>query len=178
MDLFDWILVLAMIRNLRAMEEHMSYDEYSLAFDGEMLKRGFWLQAWTIGYNGQQYIYLDHTGDDTLSNAPSPLNGLSQHLDSSKHAPDNCLSTRLRALDIDPRACHFRMLALGPIFEEQLTFHKHEPLRDQMDRLKYELAAFLIWRGFEVIGNCRKGASVSQSLLDEVKSKVMAFVAG
>ncbi len=154
----------------------MSIDEYSLSFDGGLLSRGFWLQVWAIGYNGQQYIYLDHTGDNTWANAPSPLIGLSQHLDSSKHAPDNSLSTRLRKIDIDPQACHFRMLALGPLFEEQLTFHKHEPLRNQISTLEYEVAAYLKWQGFQVIGNCQKGGSVTQSLLDEAKSKVNKFL--
>jgi len=155
----------------------MSMDEYALSFDGEMLKRGFWLQVWTIGYSDHNYIYLNQTSDRIYANAPSAINGLSQHFDSSKHAPDNSLASCLNALDIDPRTCYFRMLALGPLFEEQLTLHKHEPLRDQMDSLACEIAAYLKWRGFEVLGIFQKGATVSQALLDEVKSKVIKFLA-
>ena len=154
----------------------MSIDEYSLSFDGKMLKRGFWLQVWAIAYNGQQYLYLDHTGDNTWANAPSPLSGFSQHFESSKLVPDNSLSKRLDKIDIQPQACYYRMIALGPIFEEQLTIHKHEPLRAQVETLASEVAAYLKWRGFEVLGSYQMGASVREQLLDEIKSKVMAFV--
>ena len=154
----------------------MSIDEFSLAFDGELLKRGFWLQVWSIGYNERQYIYIDQTGDSTWANAPSPLSGLGLHFDSSKKAPSHRLLNFLQELEIVPQACHFRMLALGPIFEEQLTLHKHEPLRDQLAMLAFEVAAYLKWRGYAVLGRYQKGVSVSQPLLDEIKSKVMAFV--
>jgi hypothetical protein len=163
-------------RILRTMEENMSIDEYSLAFDGEMLIRGFWLQVWAVGYNGQQYVYIDHTADNVWANAPSPVSGLSLHFDPSRHAPENSLTSCLQMADISPQACHFRMMALGPVFKEQLTIHKHEPLRSQLETLAYELAAYLQWRGFEVLGNYQKGDSVAEPLLDEIKSKVMAFI--
>jgi len=154
----------------------MSIDEYSLSFDGGMLRRGFWLNVWAIGYNGQQYIYIDQTGDRIYANAPSPVSGLSRHFDSSKHAPENSLASCLHAANINPQGCIFRMLALGPIFKEQLTIHKHEPLRAQMETLKYELATYLKWRGFELIGQCQKVAPVSQDLIDAAKSKVNKFL--
>lgn len=154
----------------------MSIDEYALAFDGELLNRGFWLQVWVIEYNGQQHIYIEHTGDNTWANAPSPIYGLSQNFDTSKHAPENSLASRLQAVEINPQACQIRMIALGPIFEEQLTIHKHEPFRAQLETLAYEVAAYLKWRGFEVLGNYHKGASVKEQLLGEIKTKVMAFV--
>jgi hypothetical protein len=154
----------------------MSVEEYSLAFDGNLLKRGFWLHVWAIGYNGQQYIYLNQTGDGSWANAPSPINDLSQHFDTSKHAPKNSLASCLHAAEINPQACHFRMIALGPIFEEQVTIHKHEPFHAQLETLASEVAAYLKWRGFEVLGNYQMGASVREQLLDEIKSMVMAFV--
>jgi len=161
---------------LRTMEENMSIEEYSLSFDGEMLKRGFWLQVWAIHFNGQQYIYINQSGDGSWPNAPSPISGLSQHFDTSKHAPKNSLASCLHSAEINPQGSYFRMIALGPIFEEQVTIHKHEPLREQMDTLAFEIAAYLIWRGFEVLGQYQKCASVREVLFEAIKSKVIAWL--
>jgi hypothetical protein len=154
----------------------MSINSCTLDFDGEILKRGFWLYLWVVVFNGQKYIYVGRTGDESLANAASPFSGLSQHLDLRRDAQGNDLARCLREVDLDPRACHFRMRAFGPIFEEQETLDKHEPYRDQMTMLEYEIASYLKWRGFEVLGQHQKGTSIKQSLLNEIKARVIEFV--
>ena len=91
----------------------MSINSYTVAFDGEILKRGFWLYLWIVIFNGQKYIYVGRTGDGSLANAASPFSGVSQQLDLRRDAQGNDLARCLRELDLDPRACHFRMHAFG-----------------------------------------------------------------
>jgi hypothetical protein len=154
----------------------MSIHSYIMTFDGEMLKRGFWLYVWIVLFNGQQYIYVGRTGNSSSVGAASPFNRVSQHLDFRKNAKGSTLARRLREIGVDPEASNFRMIALGPIFQEQESFEKHKQYRDQMARLEYEIASYLTWRGYEVIGEHQKGSSVEQSLLNEVRSNVVDFI--
>ena len=154
----------------------MSINSYTIAFDGELLTRGFWLYAWEILFNGEKYIYLGRTGNSSSANAASPFNRVSQHLDFQETAKGNTLARRLREVDIDPNASNFRMIALEPIFQEQKSVDTHNRYRDQMATLEYEISSYLKWQGFEVIGKYQKGSAIDQTLLNELKSKVVEFV--
>jgi len=75
-----------------------------------------------------------------------------------------------------PDKSNFRMIALGPIFQEQKSFEKHKQYRAQMARLEYGIASYLTWCGYEVIGEHQKGSCVEQSLLNEVRSTVVDLI--
>jgi len=147
-----------------------------MAFDGELLKRGFWLYVWKILFNGEIFIYVGRTGNSSSTNAASPFNRVSQHLDFRETARGNTLARRLKEVDIDPGSSNFSMIALGPIFQEQKSVDTHNRYRDQMATLEYEIAYYLKWQGFEVLGKYQKGSAIDQTLLDELKSKVVDFV--
>ena len=147
-----------------------------MAFDGELLKRGFWLYVWKILFNGEIFIYVGRTGNSSSTNAASPFNRVSQHLDFRETARGNTLARRLKEVDIDPDSSNFRMIALGPIFQEQKSVDKHMRYKDQMATLEYEIAYYLKWQGFEVLGKYQKGSAIDQTLLNELKSKVVEFV--
>lgn len=36
---------------------------YSMSFDGELLKRGFWLYVWDIRTATERHLYVGRTGD-------------------------------------------------------------------------------------------------------------------
>ena len=154
----------------------MGINSYTMAFDGELLKRGFWLYVWEILFNGEKYIFIGRTGNSSSANAASPFNRVSQHFDFRETAKGNTLARRLRENNIDPDASNFRMIALGPIFQEQKSVDTHKQYRDQMATLEYEIASYLKWQGFEVIGKYQKGSSIDQTLLNELKSKVVDFI--
>jgi hypothetical protein len=154
----------------------MSINSYTMAFDGELLKRGFWLYVWKILFNREKYIYLGRTGNSPSASAASPFNRVSQHLDLRETAKGDTLARRLREVDIDPYASNFCMIALGPFFQEQKSEDTHKEYRDQMATLEYEIASYLKWQGFEVLGQYQKGSAIDQTLLNELKSKVVDFI--
>jgi hypothetical protein len=154
----------------------MSINSYTMAFDGELLKRGFWLYVWKILFNGEKFIYVGRTGNSSSTNAASPFNRVSQHLDFRETARGNTLARRLKEVDIDPDSSNFHMIALGPIFQEQKSVDTHMRYRDQMATLEYEIAYYLKWQGFEVLGKYQKGSAIDQTLLNELKSKVVEFI--
>ena len=147
-----------------------------MAFDGELLKRGFWLYVWKILFNGEIFIYVGRTGNSSSTNAASPFNRVSQHLDFRETARGNTLARRLKEVEIDPDSSNFRMIALGPIFQEQKSVDTHMRYRDQMATLEYEIAYYLKWQGFELLGKYQKGSAIDQTLLNELKSKVVEFI--
>jgi hypothetical protein len=154
----------------------MSINSYTMSFDGELLKRGFWLYVWKILFNGEKYIYLGRTGNSSSTHAASPFNRVSQHFDFQETAKGNTLARRLKEVDIDPDASNFCMIALGPIFQEQKSVDTHKKYRDQMATLEYEIASYLKWQGFEVLGKYQKGSAIDQTLLNDLKSKVVEFI--
>ena len=147
-----------------------------MAFNGEILERGFWLYVWEISQNNNKYIYVGRTGDSSSAHASSPFNRIGQHLDFRENAKGNSLAKRLKAAGVNPKKSNFRMLALGPLFPEQETFEAHVPFRDQMATFEYELASYLRVNNYNVLGIHNKGAGVLENTLSEIKIKAIEFL--
>src|SRR2546423_5659235 len=117
-------------------------------FDGNLLERGFWLYVWKIETDGQLYLYVGRTGDNSSSNAGSPFTRATAHLDHSKNAKANALFKRLGEIGIAPKDCKFRMSAFGPIFPEQDSMIAHTPVRNKVAALATELSRELRARNY------------------------------
>lgn len=127
-------------------------NSYAMTFDGSLLERGFWLYVWDIHQNENRYIYVGRTGDSSSANAASPFSRIGQHLDFRANAKGNALGRQLGNNNVQPSQCRFEMLAIGPIFPEQVTFASHKPIRDTVGALEAALADELVNRGYNVIG--------------------------
>lgn len=123
-----------------------------MSFNGYLLERGFWLYVLDIRQEENRYIYVGRTGDSSSANAASPFNRIGQHLDFRAIARGNALGRQLGYLNVQPSQCTFEMLAIGPIFPEQLTFELHKPIRDTVGAIEAALADELVDRGYNVIG--------------------------
>lgn len=154
----------------------MDINTYVMRFDGQVLKRGFWLYVLEILYHHQKYIYVGRTGDSSSPNASSPFNRIGQHLDFRENARGNSLAKRLKEAGVEPEKSRFRMLALGPFYSEQESFDAHRPYRDQMATLEYEIAEYLRVVGGNVLGSHHIGTHVHPDIVNEIKSKVMEFL--
>jgi hypothetical protein len=139
-----------------------------VSFDGELLRRGFWLYAWKIVSNERVVYYVGRTGDSSSSNAASPFNRIGTHLDARPNAKANSLTRRLREAGLRPEDCRFRMAAVGPLFPEQESFEDHKVTRDQMATLEHEVAKELRSRGHEVLGIHSGGRAVAGELVEHV----------
>jgi hypothetical protein len=153
----------------------MKINGFEMGFQGEVLQRGFWLYVWEIIYGQTTYVYVGRTGDSSSPNASSPFSRIGQHLDFRENAKGNSLAKRLREKGVDPKMSKFRMLALGPLFEEQELFEAHKPYRDQMATFEYE-TAYLRKMKFNVLGTHQKGIPVPPDVVDEIKSRVLGFL--
>ena len=147
-----------------------------MSFEGEVLRRGFWLYLWKIESEGRLYFYVGRTGDSSSPNAASPFNRIGQHLDFRKNAKGNSLAKRLNEAGVNPMSSSFRMLALGPFFPEQQTFEAHKPFRDKMATMEYMVAQFLADKGANVLGTHHLGSKIDKALLLEIQEKVIEFL--
>ena len=142
----------------------------SLNFDGELLKRGFWLYVWEISTPEKTNVYyVGRTGDSSSNYAQSPFNRMGQHLGFNKNS--NVLRRRLEGKGIIPEKCGFRLFAYGPILKEETTPGEHVRARDTTAALEKALADALAQSGYEVLNtvNCRK--KLDLNLWDKVRKE-------
>ncbi len=120
-----------------------------MRFDGEVLRRGFWLYIWDIRFQNQRFTYVGGTGDISSVNASSPFARIGRHLNPNKNAKGNSIATRLKDNNIDQCECSFDMVAIDPIFPEVEDKDKdkdkaeHKRLALIVGRLEGELARIL-----------------------------------
>lgn len=131
---------------------------YEVAFQGGMLKRGFWLYVWEISLpDGTHRYYVGRTGDSSSKSAQSPFNRMGQHLGIAK---SNMLRRHLDKHGIEPEACVFRLVAVGPLEAESKDAmrHQHDERRDLVAAMEKTLAESLSVAGCQVLNRvaCRK----------------------
>jgi hypothetical protein len=143
-----------------------------MKFDGALLQRGFWLYVWKICKGQDTWLYVGRTGDSSSPNASSPFNRIGQHLDGRPNAKGNSLSKRLREAGIDPIACAFEMVAIGPLFPEAVDMESHRPVRDQVGAVENALAKLLRGQGYHVLGRHGSTAKVDEAMLNQVREIV------
>jgi hypothetical protein len=134
----------------------------SLSFDGDLLKRGFWLYVWEISTPEKTKVYyIGRTGDSSSNYAQSPFNRMGQHLGFNKH--NNVLRRHLEAKNIIPEKCEFRLVAYGPILKEAKGPEEHSKPRDITAALEKALSDALKEAGYEVLNtvNCRKKLDIN-----------------
>ncbi|WP_377277314.1 hypothetical protein [Rhizobium sp. R86522] len=153
---------------------------HHLKLPGGMTERGFWLYVWRVeNPNGEEFLYVGRTGDNSSPYAASTYRRMGQHLGDADNT--NALLKHLREHD-RARPIHeyetFEMISYGPIFPEverhpdfayRVEPHwtdarnRHDPFRDRMAALEKKLAQELKARKYNVMNtvNCDK------PLLDE-----------
>jgi hypothetical protein len=152
----------------------MELDYFEMSFDGDLLRRGFWLYVWDVTDVERQtrVLYVGRTGDSSSANASSPFRRVGQHLDLKANAKGNSMAKQLQRAGIDPAECKFQMTAIGPIFEEQCDFESHKHYRDIIGAVESALAAHLQDRGYTVIGNHDLMEAPDQALWHDVQRLV------
>ena len=130
---------------------------HEVQFNGDFLKRGFWLYIWDIVTPERTHLYyVGRTGDSSSINAQSPFNRMAQHLgDNNKN---NVLRRHLRNKDVTAEGYSFRLVAYGPILEEATTQYEHVKSRDTIAALEKILANSMKRSGYNVLNtvNCKK----------------------
>jgi len=126
---------------------------HHIRFSGAILERGFWLYIWRIQSDTRTFFYVGRTGDSSSKYAASPFSRLGQHLDVRQTATANMLLRHVRKMGLDPLACNYELIALGPLFPEQPTLDLHREIRDRIASIEAELASYLRAKGLEVVGN-------------------------
>ena len=152
----------------------MNPDTYELNFNGELLKRGFWLYVWEItAPDGITLYYVGRTGDSSSINAQSPFNRMGQHLGFT--AASNMLRQHLQGKGIAAEKCAFRFVAYGPIMEEAATQDEHRKLRDVTAALEKALAVAFKDSGHEVLNTVKCRKKPDQNLWEQVYKDLVAY---
>lgn len=143
----------------------------TLQFDGNLLRRGFWLYVWRVSGAGKTVLYVGRTGDSSSRFAASPFNRAGQHLDLRPSAQANMLTRQLRSTGLEPEICQFELFAHGPLFEEQSSLELHRVYRDKVAPLETGLAEWLKQNGHIVIGTHGSRLEPDADLLAECIEK-------
>jgi hypothetical protein len=144
-------------------------------FDGTLLHRGFWVYVIEIISKSAKHYYVGRTGDSSSPHASSLFARLASHLDQKPSAKGNSLSKRVREQNLDCSECSYRVVGIGPLFEEQVNMDLHIHPRDQMAALEGHLAVLLRSRGYAVIGKHPRAKTVDATLLGKVLHIVDQF---
>ena len=137
-------------------------------FDGRLLRRGFWLYVIEIESRVGTHLYVGRTGDTSSPFASSLFARLAAHLDQRPSAKGNSLSKQVRAQQLDCSDCSYRVVGVGPLYEEQTNMERHKPPRDKMAALESHIAELLKARGYSVIGTHPRAGIVDTTLLGKV----------
>lgn len=149
---------------------------FELQFDGGLLRRGFWVYLWRIQTQDQRTMYyVGRTGDSSSANASSPFHRMSSHFGTNRKA--NALLRNLEAAGVDIFNSQFRLLALGPVYQEQSDFEAHKPLRDRTATIEAIVAERLRNNGFEVLGT-HPGTRVTEEDVQEAADRLAAAALG
>ncbi len=145
-----------------------SLQLHKMSFDGQLLARGFWIYIWKISNSSDEWLYVGRTGDTSSAFASSPFNRIGQHLDCRANAKGNALARQLKKAGVNLLHSKYEMIAIGPIFEEQLNFELHKPFRDIISALEKEVAMILKSRNYNVIGTHQCKFSADEKLLHQL----------
>jgi hypothetical protein len=131
----------------------MTAATHELAFDGGLLRRGFWLYVWEITCDGRVLYYVGRTGDSSSLNAQSPFNRMAQHLGFRKES--NALRKQLDDRGIAPEQCRFRLVAHGPVLDEGKTREEHRPRMQKTAAMEKALAQAMCAAGYDVLNSVK-----------------------
>ncbi len=151
----------------------MSTATHEISFNGELLRRGFWLYVWEITTPEQTHLYyVGRTGDSSSTNAQSPFNRMGQHL--SFNNKSNVLRRHLEDKGVNPDKCDFRLVAHGPILEEAETHDEHRERRDIIAALERALAEAMSAAGYAVINTVNSRKPLDAELFAGVRDSFSA----
>lgn len=142
---------------------------HSMTLPGPMLRRGFWLYVWRVeAPDGEEWLYIGRTGDNSSPNASAPYTRMGQHLGSMKN--QNALRARLRDQGIEAEDCQaFHLVAHGPLYPEverpdcpnerkalrEGLMKKHKPVRDKVGAYERDLERALRKAGYNVLNTVK-----------------------
>jgi hypothetical protein len=142
----------------------------TLSFDGAILQRGFWLYVWEITPAGEAPLYyVGRTGDSSSTHAQSPFNRMGQHLGFKEAS--NALRRQLLAQGVIPEACHFKLVAVGPLDAESTeeTRAEHDERRDRVAAMEKALAELMRESGYKVINRVQSKKALDLQMFAGVR---------
>jgi hypothetical protein len=154
-------------------------ETFTVALDGAMLRRGFYLYIWEITTpDNTTVLYVGRTGDSSSPNAQSLFNRLGQNLGTL--ATSSMVRNNLEKRNIDPTECEFRMVGHGPIFDEVpgKDMDAHKPIRDKIAAAEKKLAADLNSAGYDVMNEVRCNAPLDEEVYAPVRAAFAAEFPG
>jgi len=142
----------------------------ALSFSGDILQRGFWLYVWEITPAGETPLYyVGRTGDSSSTHAQSPFNRMGQHLGFNEAS--NTLRRRLQAQGVTPEACHFKLVAVGPLDAESTedTRAEHDERRDRIAAMEKALADQMLEAGYNVINRVQSKKTLDHQMYKGIR---------
>jgi hypothetical protein len=142
---------------------------HELQFGGSVLRRGFWLYIWEVTpVGGTPLYYVGRTGDSSSTNAQSPFNRMGQHLGFAKNS--NMLRKYLGHHQLEPEACAFRLVALGPLEQEseEVGRAEHDKRRDIVAALEKPLAGAMRDAGYRVMNKVSSLKALDRERFNDV----------
>lgn len=137
---------------------------FTITFEGETLRRGFWLYVFDITTPEERLLYVGRTGDSSSPFAQSLFSRLGRNLGTQENA--SMVRNHLRKRGVDPVDCRFRLVGYGPVLEEVPggTMSEHTPSRNKVAAIEKQLAYDLKAGGYEVVNDVKSNAPLDDTL--------------
>ena len=144
---------------------------HEVRFEGGILQHGFWLYVWEVTPADQPALYyVGRTGDSSSTNAQSPFNRMGQHLGIAKKS--DMLRRHLVDHGVEPEACRFRLVTVGPSHQEARWPGRaeHDAGRDVVGAMEKALAEALAWSGCRVMNRAASRKSLDAARFAQVRA--------
>ncbi len=149
---------------------------YEVNIDGRLLERGYWLYVWKIETPEGVLVHVGHTGDSVNAGAGTVVARLGAVLDTREQARGNSLARLVAGRGLEPLACTYRLLALGPFQPESESMHEHRPRRVEMQERAAGLCAALEARGLDLVGGAAAGGGDGVLPEEELLARIVVFL--
>lgn len=147
----------------------------ALNFNGDILVRGFWIYIWEIVSNSEKYYYVGRTGDNSSSNAGSPISRMSLHFDLRSSATANQVIRKLQDKQIVPQQCSYFLYTYGPFYPEtKKDWNEHTILRNEIALIEAQVAEYLKENGKTVLGNHPKLGEYNIDIFSKIKKDLQS----
>ena len=123
--------------------------------------------GWEVTPQDQAPLYyVGMTGDTGSINAQSPFNRMGQHLGFNDKG--NPLRRYLGKHQLEPEACGFRLVALGPVESEAVERAEHDKRRDVVAAMEKALAGGMRDAGYRVMNEVASRKTLDAARFSDV----------
>jgi len=141
---------------------------HQIFFEGNVLRRGFWLYVWEIMTpDSHCAYYVGRTGDKASGVCQSPFDRFSKHLGANLN--NNALRRHMGKHNLLPESCSFRFHTFGPLLTDNEL--SHDEKCDVIAALEKSLADSMAKAGYDVLNRVHCQMPLNNKLWEQAREQ-------